>query len=415
VTNSPIPIITGGQPTIPTSAASLSTRPPSIARWRLATFAIFTVNGLVLGTWASRTPAVASTLDLGTAQMGLLISAFPLGALVGLLFASHVLEYLGERRTAIVSQVLMFVGIAGFGIGVNVSGNPIIGAVALFICGIGLDISNIVINLEAAASDRATGRTLMPLFHAAWSIGAFVGAGLGAIASASELTIAIHFSVVAGFALAVSVVVVPWFADLRHTSTEPAPLFAERMRVWVEPRTLLIGVIVLAASFNEGTANSWLNLAMVTGRDWSPAAGAVAVAVFTASMFIGRIFGGLFVDRFGRVAAIRMAFTLAGVGLLVVVVVQAQLAVFVGIALWGLGSSLGYPLGMSAASDNPRNAAARVAAVATVATISGLIGPSLLGLLGEYVGLPEAFVAVAVLLALGLLVSSAARPPRPLP
>jgi MFS family permease len=110
-----------------------------------------------------------------------------------------------------------------------------------------------------------------------------------------------------------------------------------------------------------------------------------------------------------------MAFTLAGVGLLVVVVVQAQLAVFVGIALWGLGSSLGYPLGMSAASDNPRNAAARVAAVATVATISGLIGPSLLGLLGEYVGLPEAFVAVAVLLALGLLVSSAARPPRPLP
>jgi hypothetical protein len=35
--------------------------------------------------------------------------------------------------------------------------------------------------------------------------------------------------------------------------------------------------------------------------------------------------------------------------------------------------------------------------------------------LGEHFGLPEAFVAVAVLLALGLLVSSAARPPRPLP
>jgi MFS family permease len=373
------------------------------------------VNGLVLGTWASRTPAVASSLDFGPAQMGVLITAIPLGAFIGLLFSSHVLEHLGERRTAILSQSFMAIGIAGFGIVANLTGNAIIGAIALFIYGVGIATTNIVINLEAAASDRATGRTFMPLFHAAWSVGAFVGAGLGAFASAGHVTIAIHFTVIAVIALTVSVVVIGWFAELRHDSTEAAPGFAERMRVWVEPRTLLIGLIVLAASFNEGTANSWLNLAMVTGRDWSPAAGAGAVTVFTAAMFVGRIFGGSFVDRFGRVAALRLAFTLAGVGVLVVVLVHVELAVFAGVALWGLGASLGYPLGMSAASDDPRNAAARVAAVATVATISGLIGPSILGLLGEHFGLPEAFVAVAALLAIGLLVSSAARPPRPLP
>ena len=415
MTTSPIPIITGGLTTVPASANSLESRPPSIARWRLATFAIFMVNGLVLGTWASRTPAVASSLDFGPAQMGVLITAIPLGAFIGLLFSSHVLEHLGERRTAILSQSFMAIGIAGFGIVANLTGNAIIGAIALFIYGVGIATTNIVINLEAAASDRATGRTFMPLFHAAWSVGAFVGAGLGAFASAGHVTIAIHFTVIAVIALTVSVVVIGWFAELRHDSTEAAPGFAERMRVWVEPRTLLIGLIVLAASFNEGTANSWLNLAMVTGRDWSPAAGAGAVTVFTAAMFVGRIFGGSFVDRFGRVAALRLAFTLAGVGVLVVVLVHVELAVFAGVALWGLGASLGYPLGMSAASDDPRNAAARVAAVATVATISGLIGPSILGLLGEHFGLPEAFVAVAALLAIGLLVSSAARPPRPLP
>ena len=415
MTTSPIPIVTGGLPVIrqtPSGGVPPSS-PRFVSRWRFSIFAIFFVNGLVLGTWASRTPAVASSLDFGPAQMGILITAIPFGAFVGLVVSSHVLEHFGERTTAIFSQTLMAIGLASFGLAASILGNAYVGAVALFVYGVGIATTNIVINLEAAASDRASGRTLMPLFHAAWSIGAFVGAGLGALASAGELTIGIHFTVVAGFALTVSVTVIRWFAELRHDSTEASPSFAERMRVWVEPRTLLIGVIVLAVSFTEGTANSWLNLAMVTGRDWSPAAGAAAVTVFTASMFLGRIVGGSFVDRVGRVAAVRWGFLLAGLGLLMVVFVEFQSLVFVGVALWGLGASLGYPLGMSAASDDPHNAAARVAAVATVSTISGLIGPSVLGLLGEVFGLPEAFLAVVVLIVLGLLVSSAARPPQP--
>ncbi|MGV8970037.1 MAG: MFS transporter [Microbacteriaceae bacterium] len=414
MTTSPIPIVTGGLPIIssPVNGGSPPAVPTFIGRWRFAIFSIFFVNGLVLGTWASRTPAVASSFDFGPAQIGVLITAIPVGAFMGLLLTSHVLERFGERRTAIVAQSLMAVGLAGFGLTATILANPFLGAVALFVYGIGIATTNIVINLEAAASDRASGRTLMPLFHAAWSVGAFVGAGLGAFASAGNVTVGIHFSSIAVVALTVSIVVIRWFVELRHDSAEESPGFGERMRVWVEPRTLLIGVIVLAASFTEGTANSWLNLAMVTGRDWSPALGAAAVTVFTAAMFVGRIFGGSFVDRVGRVSALRWGFTLAAVGLLVVLLIESQLVVFVGVALWGLGASLGYPLGMSAASDDPRNAAARVAAVATVSTISGLVGPSVLGLLGEYFGLPEAFVVVVVLIALGLLVSSAARPPK---
>lgn len=343
--------------------------------------------------------------------MGLLITTIPLGALVGLLGSSHVLERLGSRRTTVLAQTAMAVGLGGFGISATLTGNVVIAAVALVVYGVGIATTNIVINLEAAASDRVTGRTLMPVFHASWSIGAFVGAGLGAVASAVHLAIGIHFPVVTGFVLIVSIAVVRLLPAVRAEHGErEAPGFGERMRVWVEPRTLLIGVLVLAASFNEGTANSWLNLAFVTGRDWAPAIGAAAVTVFTASMMVGRFAGGLFVDRVGRVAALRTAFTLAGAGVLIVVFVDSQAAAFAGVALWGLGASLGYPLGMSAAADNPRNAPARVAAVATVSTVAGLIGPTIIGLLGEHFGLPQAFIAVAALLVLALAVSSAARP-----
>jgi MFS family permease len=389
---------------------TLPTERVSALSWRFAIFAMFAGNGLALGTWASRTPAVADSLHLGLAQMGLLITAIPLGALLGLLVSSHLLEALGERRTAIVAQIIGMVALGGFGINAMVTGNPIIGAPLLVLYGVGTSISNIVINLEAASSDRVTGRTLMPLFHAAFSVGAVVGAALGAVSSAFGVPLSIHFSLVAVAILAIILGVVHLLPELRDNQTEP-PSFAERMKVWVEPRTLLIGVIVLSASFTEGTANNWLSLAMVTGRGWQPELGATTVTVFAAAMVAGRFIGGWFVDKFGRVAALRTAFALATAGVLVVTLVHAELATFAAVALWGLGASLGYPLGISAAADEPRNAPARVAAVATVATISGLLGPTVIGLLGEFFGLPQAFVAVVVLLLIALAVSSAAKPP----
>ncbi len=381
--------------------------------WRFAIFAMFGANGLAIGTWASRTPATAEALDLGLAQMGLLITTIPLGALLGLVASSHVLERLGERRTAVVAQVVGMAAFAAFGLTSVITGNPLLGAPLLVLYGVGISVTNIVINLEAAASDRATGRTLMPLFHAAFSIGAVAGAALGAVGSAAHMSLAIHFPVIAAVILAAILSVVRLLPELREAHVEP-PTFGERMRVWVEPRTLLIGFIVLAASFTEGTANNWLSLAMVTGRGWEPELGATSVTVFAAAMVAGRFIGGWFVDRFGRVAALRTAFILDAAGVLVVTLVDAPPAVFAAVALWGLGASLGYPLGISAAADEPRNAPARVAAVATVATVSGLLGPTVIGLLGELVGLPQAFAAVAVLLVVALAVSSSARPPVPL-
>ena len=382
-----------------------------VVPWRVALFALFAGNGLALGTWASRTPATAEALEVGLAQMGLLLTSIPIGALLGLLASSHILERLGERRTLLASQLLGLLGFGGFGLVAQLTGNALACAALLALFGVGLATSNIVINLEAAASDRISGRTLMPMFHAAFSIGVVVGAGLGALASAFSLSLALHFPALSCVVLLTALVVTRFLPELREAHSTP-PSFAERMKVWVEPRTLLIGLIVLAAAFTEGSANGWLALAMVQGRDWSPSAAATTVTVFAASMVLGRVFGGWVVDRIGRVAALRAAFSLAVVGILVVALIDGAPATFVGVALWGLGASLGYPLGVSAAADNPRNAPARVAAVATVATISGLLGPSALGVLGEHVGLPQAFVVVAALALVAVLVTSAARPPR---
>jgi len=84
----------------------------------------------------------------------------------------------------------------------------------------------------------------------------------------------------------------------------------------------------------------------------------------------------------------------------------------VGIVLWGLGSALGFPVGMSAAADDPRTAAARVSAVATIGYFAFLVGPPLIGFLAEQVGILNSLLVVLVLVAVSGIVSSAAREPR---
>jgi fucose permease len=150
---------------------------------------------------------------------------------------------------------------------------------------------------------------------------------------------------------------------------------------------------------------------MVDGHDVSNASGAVILGVFVTAMTVGRIAGVAVLDRFGRVPVLRTSSVLAAIGLLVVIFAPgAGLAVF-GVVLWGLGSSLGFPVGMSAAADDPKMAAARVSAVATIGYCAFLGGPPLIGFLGEHFGLLDALLVVVVLVAIGGLASGAAREP----
>ena len=192
----------------------------------------------------------------------------------------------------------------------------------------------------------------------------------------------------------------------------PAP---ERQRsAWTEPRTLLIGVLVLAAAFTEGTANDWLAVALVDGYGLSNAAGVFGLAVFLSFMTAGRIIGTRWLDAYGRVPVLRVLFVVAAVGAGLVIFGNAVLA-FVGAALWGLGASLGFPVGMSAAADEEERAPMRISVVATIGYMAFIAGPPLLGFLGEHVGVLRALSVVGALALLALLVVPAVREPEPEP
>lgn len=127
-------------------------------------------------------------------------------------------------------------------------------------------------------------------------------------------------------------------------------------------------------------------------------------------MAVVRVFGGPLVDRFGRVAVLRVLSITATAGLLLFILAPSTPLVFVGAALWGIGASVGFPLGMSAAGDDPARAAARVSAAATIGYIAFLAGPPVLGVISEHTGLLNTLYVVVVLVAASGFFSGAAKP-----
>jgi predicted MFS family arabinose efflux permease len=378
---------------------------------------MFLVAGIVMASWVSRLPAVRDSLGIRVDQVGILLLAMAIGSIVGLTFSSHIIARLGARRTIVISYFVIAVGIATTGIGASLS-NFALTFGGLVFTGVAMGISDVSINVSGAANERALQKSIMPIFHAFFSFGTMLGAAVGYLAESAGVPIVIHLGAIAVITAASTIAV--RFAQSEHViepGGEAVPhddhskTWRGRLSIWRDPRTLLIGVLVLAAAFAEGSANDWVAIAMVDSHGASNATGALVFGVFVTAMTIGRLGGVFLLNRFGRVIVLRASFLLASLGLVVFIFVPDPTLAAAGVIAWGLGAALGFPVGMSAAADDPKTAAARVSAVATIGYFAFLVGPPLIGYLGQQVGLLTALLVVLGLCAIGAVVAGAAKEP----
>ncbi len=403
--------------TTPDTEASTGLSRRETIAWRNSIFVLFLVAGIVLASWVSRLPAVRDSLGIRVDQVGILLLAMAIGSIAGLTFSSHIIARLGARRTMVAGYFVIAVGIAAAGVGASIS-NFALTFGGLVFTGVAMGISDVSINVSGAANERSLGKSIMPIFHAFFSIGAMLGAAVGYFAESAGVPIVLHLGVIAVITAASTIAV--RFAQSEHViepGGEAVPhddhskTWRGRLGIWRDPRTLLIGVLVLAAAFAEGAANDWVALAMVDSHGASNASGALVFGVFVTAMTIGRLGGVFLLDRFGRVVVLRASFILAALGLVVFIFVPDPVIAASGVVAWGLGSALGFPVGMSAAADDPKTAAARVSAVATIGYFAFLVGPPLIGYLGQQVGLLSALLVVLALCAIGAIVAGAAKEP----
>lgn len=389
--------------------------PLPVARVRAATratYVAFVGSGFAFASWASRIPQVRDRLRLGPSELGLVLLAVAVGSILALPLSGPVVGRFGSRRTVAAMAGLLGVGLATVAVGYRFGAPPVVAG--LFLLGFANGAWDVAMNVQGAVVERHLRRSTMPRFHAGYSLGTVGGALVGAGTVALRVPVTAHLAVVAVLVAAtVSLGVRRFVPDRddgrgdRHAGGSAPGAWA----AWREPRTLLIGVSVLAFAFAEGVGNDWIGVALIDGYGAPAAVGTVAFAVFLAGMTTVRWCGPALLDRYGRVRVVR---ALAGVGVVGVglfVLGPGTPVAFAGALLWGAGVSLGFPVGMSAGADDPARSAARVSVVASIGYCAFLAGPPLIGFLADRLAVRRALTVVAALLAVATLVASANRPP----
>ncbi|WP_380167061.1 MFS transporter [Jannaschia sp. R86511] len=388
---------------------------------RSSVYAVFAVNGLLLASLLARIPAVSDDLGLSPQQLGITLLAASTGSVLALPSAGWFVQRFGVRPVIVAAAVLGATGVAAAGL----APDRMVLAVALFAWGFANGAWDVAMNVEAADVERRLGYTIMPRFHGAWSVGTVIGAAGAALVSFLAVGRGPHLVVVAVVVLVGALLSVRSFlpaelgsrgaADDHAAASAPtdgsAPVRRYSLRdAWLEPRTLLIGVTMLGFALAEGIAGDWLALAVVDSRGVDEWVGSSTYGVFLASVMAGRFLGPVLLDRYGRYRPLLVMAGMVTVGVVSVVLLPGVVGALLGAVLWGLGVSLGFPVGMTAAADDPVKAAVRVSVVASVAYTAFLAGPPLVGLLGERFGTDLSLLVACGAALLSMCTAAAMRP-----
>jgi fucose permease len=378
---------------------------PVLRRAAIATAVVFGLNAFLMAGWVVRLPATRDRLHADPAQLGVALLMLGLGSLVAMPWTGRLCARYGSRRIVTVMLV------PSCGALVVLAHLPTVWATGagLFVLGAGYGAWDVAMNVQASGVDRAVGRDLMPRYHGCWSLGGFVGAGVGTAAAAVGLSLSVHFALVAVVVAVGVLVALRWFVpDARVGPTAAAP---SRQRVLLTRRLVLIGVVTLCATCIEGAAADWLALYLHDGRSTGQAAAAAGFAVFSVAMAVSRFGGTTTIERLGRAGAVRLGGLLAGVGVLATVAAPGVVGAFIGAAAWGAGVAVIFPAAMSAGGETPGRGPEGIATVATIGYGGFLLGPPLIGLLAQHVGLGSALLVLLVLAAGAVALAPAVRPP----
>lgn len=370
-----------------------------LARWAVSL--VFAVNGFLYASWISRIPRIQEIYAIDHAGIGLVLLALSIGALVGMPITGAIIVKVGSRRLTSILAVLFCLAhlpLAWMG------SVYALGALT-FLMGMVSGSLDVSMNAQAILVEERMNRPVMSSFHAFFSGGMMVGAGIGALFVGAGVDLAWHLATV----IALGLGVMAWcttqlLPDPRPESTEAS---AQPRRRGIHPALISLGLVAFCCMLGEGAMADWSTNFMekVTGASRSLAP--LALAAFSAAMTGGRIIGDRARLRLGDHRLLRLGSLLALLGVSLAVLVPLPTAGIIGFFMVGLGLSTIVPIAYSTAGTVPGlPAGLGISMVSTVGYTGFLIGPPVIGFLSDWWGLRLGLTFVAGLFLLMVVLTT---------
>ena len=361
---------------------------------------IFFLQPIAFGSWLPRIPDIQAKLGLGPADLAIALLGMPVGILITLPFAGRFVSRIGGRATIIYGFVafLAVVSLPVFAESIEML------FVALMIVGVALSTLELGLNVEADRAEKTTGLVIMSRCHGFWSLGIMAGSLIGAGAMALQVSAQWSIPVVALLVLPLALAIsaqLPAEPKAAAASSPTAPVAPFKL-----PSLALLGIcaFTFGITMTEGAIADWSAVYLKEVLSAGGAATGLGYSVFACLVAAGRFGGDSMKARFGAVAIARGCGSAALVGLLIVLFAPSTLVALIGFGAIGIGVSVGFPLAVTASAGlTDRPAAASVAILSFMALLGFLVGPPVIGFVGEFWGLRTGLAILFVPLTISLV------------
>lgn len=382
------------------------TKYPSVGLWFAATATIFFTRAFLFSTWQSRGPEVQESLNLDTAQMGWFVMLYPLGGVVGILLARSLSDRFGPRNLTVVGFSVAALSMVGLGFTIP-SGLVAISAILLVAMGFPMAVADFTGNFEGSEVDKRSKRSLFPLIHSTFGVGMIAAAGLSGLLMNQNISLTNNYLVVAAVVALASI----WAGSVFPERPVEKPSIATRARLrsqsklaWTERRSQLLAVVGFSFIVAEIGAGTWVPIAL-TSSGVSGAEAAGALGLMWILITVTRSVGGFLVDRVGRSVTVFVSSVVTALGIAVFILDSVLHLPYLGLVLWGAGLALGFPLAVSAMSDDASKAPARINMIISTVYIGSMAAGPLLGMVGSALGIYAAFAAPLALMVITAFLS----------
>ncbi|MFI5757186.1 MFS transporter [Streptomyces sp. NPDC051569] len=396
----------------------------SLSRVRIALTVFFALDGFMFAGWVVRIPAVKQQTGSSASALGLALLGVSAGAVVTMVFTGRLCRRFGSHPVTVVSATLLSLSIV---LPPHAHTALTLGLV-LMVFGAAYGALNVAMNSAAVDLVAALRRPVISSFHAAFSLGGMIGAGLGGLV-ASRLSPAVHLLLLSGTGLLVTAatgaallrlpppVRVPPPAPARAPGTGPErkePKRPERTNPGpgrpgrrARRLVLLFGAIALCTAYGEGAMADWSALHLTQDLGASPGTAAAGYSLFALAMTVGRLSGTFLQERLGETRSLVAGGGTAALGMLLGALAPTAWLALLGFAVAGVGLANIFPVAIGRAGALA--GAGGVAAASTLGYGGMLLGPPAIGFLADWFSLPLALTTVALLASAAAVIAYSAR------
>jgi MFS family permease len=363
---------------------------PTQRYYRIGVSVFFFIQGLTFASWTSRIPDIKNRLHLSDGAFGGVLFALPAGQLTAMALSGYLVSKYGSK---LMLQIAAFLFPAILLLLGSVESTWQLVA-ALFVFGIGGNLSNIAVNTQGVGVERLYGRSIMASFHGLWSLAGFTG-GLISFLIAGSIPPFTHFIIIYAitFLLLLSArnIVLP--RDANKTSDAKGKLF-----VMPDRFIILLGLIAFACMICEGTMFDWSVIYFEKVLKVSPNLIRLGFVSFMFTMAGGRFIADRYVTKYGVTRILKLSGISIFSGLMLAVIFPDIITATIGFLLVGIGVSSVVPMVYSLAGKSKKMLpGVALATVSSISFLGFLIGPPIIGFIAQISSLRWSFALIALM------------------